>query len=104
MAAELVSETFAPHIGETFEVATANGESFEVILSSCDETPYGSPDDLRERLGRVPFSLVFHAGERDRFAPQQTFSVRHPAIGEVQLFLVPLGPDDRGMAYQAVIS
>jgi hypothetical protein len=104
MAIELVSETFAPHVGETFEVTPQVGEPFEVVLSSCDETAYGDHDALREELGRIPFSLVFHAADRDRFWPQQTFVLRHPQLGEIGLFMVPLGPDDRGMQYQAVIS
>jgi hypothetical protein len=41
---------------------------------------------------------------RDRLVPQQTWSLRHPALGELALFLVPLGPDDDGMRYEAVIS
>lgn len=103
MAIELVSETFAPHVGETFEVSPPDGEPFEVALSSCEATPYGSHDELREELGRVPFSLVFHAADREPFWPQQTFVLRHPELGELSLFMVPLGPDERGMQYQAVV-
>jgi hypothetical protein len=29
--------------------------------------------------------------------------VRHPDLGELSLFLVPLGPDERGARYEAVI-
>jgi hypothetical protein len=104
MAIELVSETFAPHLGETFEASPTDGEPFEVTLSSCEETPYGSPEALREELGRVPFSLIFHAADGDRFWGQQIFVLRHPDLGELSLFMVPIGPDERGMQYQAVIS
>jgi hypothetical protein len=103
MAVELVSETFAPHVGETFEIASADREPFAAVLSSCDETPYGSREALREELGRVPFSLVFHAQHADAVR-QQICSIKHPELGELDLFLVPLGPDDRGMQYEAVIS
>jgi hypothetical protein len=105
MAPKLEAETFAPHVGETFEVVpSVAGERFEAVLSSCEDTPYGSREELRETLGRVPFSLMFHAPDPSWYAPQQTFSLRHPELGELDLFLVPLGPDDRGMRYQAVIS
>ncbi|HKP89927.1 MAG TPA: hypothetical protein VJT75_08120 [Thermoleophilaceae bacterium] len=105
MAIELVSETFANRIGEAFEAVTASAEGrLDLVLSECEESPHGPPEELREQFGRVPFSLIFHAPERDRYAPQQTFTLRHPELGEFELFMVPLGPDERGMQYQAVIS
>jgi hypothetical protein len=103
MGVELVSETFAPHVGETFEVDPAEGPPFEAVLSSCDLTPYGSHEQQRKDLGRVPFSLVFHA-QHTEAVPQQISSLRHPDLGELDLFLVPLGPDDRGMRYEAVVN
>jgi len=97
------SATFAPHVGERFEVAPAEGEPFTAVLSSCEETPYGSPQEWRRSASRVPFSLVFHADASCVIA-QQTCSLRHGALGGFDLFLVPLGPDERGMRYEAVIS
>jgi hypothetical protein len=99
---ELVSGTFAGHVGERFELVPGDGEPFAVTLSRCDPTTAGDPGDWIERIGRVPFSLLFHA-EPGAAAPQQIFELRHPALGSFSLFLVPLGPDDQGMRYEAVI-
>jgi hypothetical protein len=104
MSVELVSETFASRIGESFELILASGERVETVLAACEETRYGDPEDLRERLGRVPFSLQFVSPDRERYAPQQTFTVRHDELGEFELFVVPLGPEERGMLYEAVIN
>jgi Domain of unknown function (DUF6916) len=104
MAIELVSETFASRIGEPFEMILATGERLETVLVACEATKYGDAEDLRERLGRVPFSLHFASPDRERYAPQQTFTVRHDELGEFELFLVPLGPEERGMLYEAVIN
>lgn len=105
MPVELVKDTFAERIGERFMVVPdGGGEPFEVVLSECAQTVGGAPEQLAEQFGRVPFSLVFHAAERDRHWPQQTFTLRHDELGEFSLFMVPLGPDDRGMQYQAVIN
>jgi hypothetical protein len=79
------------------------GEPFEAVLSSCEETPYGSPEEWQRTQNRVPFSLLFLV-DPDPGAPQQIFSMRHPDLGTFDLFLVPLGPDERGMRYEAVIS
>ena len=104
MSDQLVSDVFAPHVGETFEVRLQSGEAFDVVLTECEEATYGDPDDLRERLGRVPFSLVFRSSDRERYAPQQTLTLSHPELGDLEVFLVPLGPDDTGMRYEAVFS
>jgi hypothetical protein len=100
----LTSNFFAPHVGETFEVAPAEGEAFEALLASCDETTYGEREQWLASIDRVPFSLVFHAPGGE-LLPQQTFTVRHAQLGEMAIFLVPLGPQQDGaMVYEAVFS
>ena len=51
----------------------------------------------------MPFALVFH-GPADGALSQQTCRFRHAQRGEFELFIVPLGPDEQGMRYEAVIS
>lgn len=103
MLDRFTSETFTPLVGEVFSVGAADGEPFEVVLSSCEETPYGSREGWEATVRRVPFSLVFHAAD-GRLVEQQTCTVSHADLGAFPLFLVPLGPDDGGMRYQAVVS
>jgi hypothetical protein len=97
------SATFEPYVGDQFEVTPQEGEPFEVVLSSCSETTAGSPGEWREAAQRVPFSLVF-VGPAEGPIAQQTCAFRHPQLGAFDLFIVPLGPDDHGMRYEAVIS
>lgn len=52
---------------------------------------------------RAPFSLTFH-GPAQPWAPQGTYRVEHDQLETLDLFLVPLGPDDRGMRYQAIFT
>jgi hypothetical protein len=94
------SETFTPHVGSSFEARTEAGDVLKLELTSCDESPESGPASA----ARVPFSLIFHDADATRYAPQQTFLMRHDALGTFALFMVPLGPDERGMRYQAVIS
>jgi hypothetical protein len=98
----LESATFAPHVGGRFDVVPAAGEPFAATLSRCDVSAAGDPADWVERIGRVPFTLLFHASPGTD-APQQTFTLRHAELGELALFLVPLGPDERSARYEAVI-
>jgi hypothetical protein len=104
VAVELAIETFADRVGETFEVAGADGERVEFVLSSVDETPYTLPAEWEEDVKRTPFTLLFHHADATRYAPQQVVKLRHAELGEFELFLVPLGPDERGMRYEAVVS
>ena len=96
-------DTFVERLGESFELATEAGETTVVTLSSCDAAPHTPPAEWGDSAP-APFSLLFHDSDASRFAPQQTFTVRHPELGEFELFLVPLGPDERGMGYEAVVS
>ena len=90
-------------MGEPFEVTPQQGEPFEAVLSSCEETAYGSRGDWASTTQRVPFSLVFR-GPPDAVVGQQTCGFGHPQLGQFDLFIVPLGPDAEGMRYEAVIS
>lgn len=101
MPLELKLETFTPLVGEVFGVTPGEGAPFEVVLSEVEPTPYGDPAMYEGR--RMPFSLFFHARAGEH-VPQQTcrFVSAH---GEVELFVVPLGPEiGKGMRYEAVIS
>jgi hypothetical protein len=93
MSVELVTSTFEGRVGDTFTASPSySGEPLELVLSSCDESPHARPD-------QPAFSLFFDAagGEpRD----QQIFTLRHPELGEFDLFLVPVGPQQ----YEAVIN
>ena len=97
------SDTFAPLVGHIFRGATAAGDPVDLVLSACEVTRYGSPEGWERVLRRVPYSLQFHA-RGTLVVPQQIWTVHHPDLGEFALFLVPLGPDERGMRYEAVIS
>jgi hypothetical protein len=99
MAAELVIETFADRVGQSFTAApTLGGDPLELVLSECEAAPESGPPE-----GRMPFSLIFHA-PGPGYLPQQIFSVGHAELGDLDLFLVPLGPSQKGMAYQAVVN
>lgn len=54
--------------------------------------------------GRVPFSLTFRSSRKDVYFPQGCRSLHHPALGRAEVFLVPIGPDESGMRYEAVFS
>ena len=52
---------------------------------------------------RPPFSLIF-IGPGDMILPQRLYQLTHEEMGEVTIFLVPIGKDQRGVLYQAVFN
>jgi hypothetical protein len=93
VAVELVTQTFQGRIGETFDATPSSaGDPLELVLSSCDESPHARPD-------QPAFSLSFDSSDpqpRD----QQIFALEHAELGQFDLFLVPVGPQQ----YEAVIN
>jgi hypothetical protein len=52
---------------------------------------------------RAPFSLLFRNTSPVLF-PQQIYPMRHPRVGEVGIFLVPIAQERAGFLYQAVFN
>jgi hypothetical protein len=98
----LTYDDFAPHVGDRFDVAVPDGEP--VVLELVDATQ-SSAAGGRGPSGeeRRQFSLVFRGPAGPGLA-QGTRELRHHRLGELALFLVPIGPDAEGMRYEAAFA
>ena len=103
MLERFTSETFAPHLGETFRVYPDPATALDMSLIDVTVLGGGSGRGGESAGGRVPFSLVFR-GPLQPVLPQRTYRVEHDGIGEFDLFLVPIGLDAEGMRYEAVFT
>lgn len=56
------------------------------------------------KLQRQPFSIQLRTEQKDSYYQQAMYTLEHPAKGDLQIFLVPLGPDSNGMKYEAIFS
>jgi len=92
-------ETFTPHIGQIFRFVV--DEQSQLITKLTEVTPWG-PGAAANRP-RMPFSLIFHSLP-DTYLPQQIYRVESDVLEPLELFLVCIGPDERGMRYEAVIT
>lgn len=90
---EATPDAFRPHVGSTFTVEVAGGDPLELVLEEVELRGAGHAG--REQ----PFALLF-SGPTDRMAPQATLILGHPALGELALFVVPVGPG----RYEAVFN
>jgi hypothetical protein len=62
-------------------------------------------EDLTRRFGgqRPSFAATFR-GPMNPWARQHTYEVENARLGRFHLFIVPTGPDARGMLYEATFS
>ncbi len=97
MLKSVTIETFAPLIGERFRLSAGDGQATDVKL--IEATPLGAS----ARGGRQPFSIVF-LGPAAPVWTQRIYRVEHEALDPLDLFLVPVGPRDGGMQYQAIFT
>lgn len=86
---QLEAQTIEIRFGDTLQAA-------EIIETS---TGQGRMPD-----GRQPFSVTLRSGPGDRHWPQGTYTLTHPQRGDLDLFMVPIGPDEHGMRYQISFS
>ncbi|QIG96692.2 MULTISPECIES: DUF6916 family protein [unclassified Bradyrhizobium] len=93
--AALQIDDFTPHQDAEFEMQAAEGV---VALKLAKVEPAGSSG----RPGGA-FSLLF-AGPKGAWLPQAIYSVQHPALGMMEIFLVPIGPVADGNGYQAIFT
>jgi len=80
---------FASQIGSVFRLEIGPDQFASATLVDASElSPGGSGGAESER---VPFTLLFEY-DRDTVLPQQVYPVTHEQLGELTLFLVPVGP------------
>lgn len=92
-------EIFQPHVGEIFRVIV--DEKWEMVTRLSEVSIWGH-EEAKSRQ-RHPFSLVFHA-RPDAVIPQAIYRIENGTLEPFEAFLVPIGPDEVGMRYEAVFT
>ena len=93
---ELKDTDFKPLINQTFTAIQSDSPSFELLeVSLLGNEPVNGE--------RQAFSLLFRS--KNTSSPQQSiYQLNHEELGELEIFLVPIGPDQQGMLYEAVFT
>ena len=99
MLDRLTQATFEPLCDADFALHVEGEETLPLRL--VDVRPLGTfPNAPRQD----PFGLVF-AGPPAPVLGQRIYRIAHPALGELELFLVPIGfGPDGGVRYEAVFN
>ena len=91
-------EHFAARLDDQFEIQL-EAESIPVGLVSVSSLGVSIGTGCREE----PFSLIFR-GPLSPVAEQRSYVVTNETLGQMEIFLVPIGPDAQGMRYEAIFT
>src|SRR5690348_2024599 len=95
MPEELKPTMFAEYVGSLFDVLDEPSRMFGLTLTSVVEHVKTERQEV--------FSLFFH-GPSAPFLSQGIQKLKHIELGELELFLVPVGQDKDGFQYEAAFN
>jgi len=92
----ITHQSFESVVGETVDLK-AGEDSFQADVEAISL--------LRKNSGqeRQPFSVVLQAHDANNHG-QQMYQLSHPDLGVLSLFMVPVGPGEKGMRYEIVFN
>jgi len=100
MTERLDVSAFAGRVGEAFRVRFHDGSVLALELVEVQDL--GARPTESGPLST--YALRFRSPGEKRFAPQGTYRIEHDAFDLLEVFLVPLGPDEIGMRYEAIFN
>lgn len=102
MLDKLSSRDFAPYLNQEFRIHLDSSRMLEAEL--VDVAELGSTSKRQPASTERPaFSIVFR-GPKDIVLAQRIYRLEHEEMGQLDLFLVPIGPDEEGMLYEALFA
>lgn len=97
MHENLTQETWIHYLEEDFHLDLGGANALAVrLVSVTGFTHHSDPS-------RAAYSLLF-CGPSEPILPQRTYQLVHSEMGELDVFLVPIGPQKHGMGYEAVFN
>ena len=96
--AALTEAEFSRHLNTDFDLSFGD-EQLQLRLVAVK--PY--LPQATEQSGMERFSLFFD-GALDRYLPQRLYRLTHEAMGELDIFLVPIEKKENAFRYEAVFN
>ena len=94
---QLQSNDFVPYLNQTFTIRLDGIEPIGLELVRVTQSGTGFRPGARQ-----PFSLHFLGPVSSQYLLQHMYPLEHPEMGVLDLFLVPLGPEEGRMRYEAI--
>ena len=95
MSTPLTHEEFSKHLNSTFRIRLSPEQTLDARLVEISEHMVST---RQER-----FAIVFLTSN-DILLPQAIRQFEHDEMGNLQLFIVPIGRDEEGTRYEAVFN
>jgi hypothetical protein len=98
----LTVDDFRAAAGHAFALSGGGAPELQLeLLNARTHPPGGAPTDATGT--RTPFAVRFR-GPADPVLPQRIYRLEHRELGVLEVFLVPIGSDERGTRYEAVFA
>lgn len=97
-AHSLTDSDFHSQMGKEFVIYFSEEDAATAQLEEVAELP------AYNNLERKPFSILLQTAQKDLYYPQAIYTIEQPALGSMQIFLVPVGCNEKGVQYEAVFS
>lgn len=98
VAEKLTLEDFEPHLGSGFTIVDEDVPQLTLALIEAKPLKYMQNIELP----REPFTLLFEAPAP--LLPQRLYSFSHDAMGQREIFIVPVAKVENGFQYEAVFN
>ena len=98
MLDSLTLASFSDCLGTPFRLDASEAIGSDLTLIEAEATRFALRPD-----GSPPFSLIFRGPMRP-ILPQSIYRLNHEILGVLELFMVPIGPDQTGMCYQVIFN
>lgn len=95
MDEKLTKEAFSENLNTRFRLPLGDSNAAELELIEVVEN-VATP-------AQEQFS-VFFRGPLEYFFPQHTYHLEHEKLGEMDIFIVPIGKEEHGFRYEAVFN
>lgn len=98
MLDQLSEQSFLPYLNQTFQLQIEAAETLDLELIEVSGLTCSDAEAKRK-----PFALILR-GSGEQVLEQGTVHLEHTEMGGLDLFLVPIGPDEKGMRYEVVFN
>ncbi len=95
---ELKQADFQPLLNTEFSIVSNGAKAHSIELVEVKALSAKSAENQRSA-----FSLIFR-GQNSEVPLQSIYILEHAQLGQLEIFLVPIGPDQQGMRYEAVFT
>ncbi len=94
---EIKMNDFQGCLNDLFRIHLDENQSLQFKLIEAKEL-----SNFNQDKGK-PFSLLFSSEEKG-ILPQQVYTIEHSQLGNLDVFLVPIGSDEKSINYEAIFT